>query len=103
MVCIQKGTVMSMDYKRASKSAYMGAGGVSGRGCQVPYAGSLSARTVLGNTFVTSKPEKQLAMMYAPYQKFEDLYPIEKGFLAGTIFVQLDLPCTACTSCCVRR
>ena len=86
-----------------NRSAYTGSHCVQGRGCQMPYAGSISARTVLGNTSGATKPEKQLAMMYAPYQYFADLYPIEKGFLAGTIFMQLDLPCTACQSCRMHR
>ena len=45
----------------------------------------------------------QLAMVYAPYQNFEDLYAVDKGFYTGTIFAQLDLPCTACTCCRMNK
>lgn len=33
-----------------------------------------------------------LAMVYSPVQKFENLYDLDKGFVAGTIFSELDLP-----------
>ena len=35
-----------------------------------------------------------LAMVYVPYQNFCSLYTEEKGFMRGTIFVQLDKPFT---------
>jgi len=88
-----------MDYKKVNRGAYA----PKGMPYQNRYNGSVSAQTVLNYANTASKPEKPLAMMYAPYQYFEELYCAEKGFLAGTIFMQLDLPCTACTSCCVRR
>ena len=33
-----------------------------------------------------------LAMAYVPWQKWEKLYEIDKGFCAGTIFRELDKP-----------
>ena len=33
-----------------------------------------------------------LAMVYSPMQEFDKLYDIDKGFDAGTIFSELDLP-----------
>lgn len=33
-----------------------------------------------------------LAMVYSPMQEFTDLYELDKGFNAGTIFSELDLP-----------
>jgi hypothetical protein len=31
-------------------------------------------------------------MVYSPMQEFDKLYDIDKGFNAGTIFSELDLP-----------
>lgn len=33
-----------------------------------------------------------LASVYAPLQSFDDLYELDNGFCAGTIFKELDLP-----------
>ena len=33
-----------------------------------------------------------LAMVYSPMQEFDRLYELDKGFNAGTIFSELDLP-----------
>ena len=33
-----------------------------------------------------------LAMVYSPMQEFDRLYDLDKGFSAGTIFSELDLP-----------
>lgn len=33
-----------------------------------------------------------IAMGYVPWQHFKDLYDIEKGFMQGTIFQELDKP-----------
>lgn len=33
-----------------------------------------------------------LAMAYVPWQKWQDIYDIDKAYCAGTIFAQLDLP-----------
>ncbi len=33
-----------------------------------------------------------LAMVYSPMQEFVNLYELDKGFNAGTIFSELDLP-----------
>ena len=33
-----------------------------------------------------------LASVYAPIQEFDKLYDLDKGFNAGTIFSELDLP-----------
>jgi hypothetical protein len=33
-----------------------------------------------------------LAMVYSPMQEFDKLYELDKGFSAGTIFSELDLP-----------
>ena len=33
-----------------------------------------------------------LAMVYSPIQEFDKLYELDKGFNAGTIFSELDLP-----------
>jgi len=33
-----------------------------------------------------------LAMLYAPYQEFDDLYDFEEGFCHGTIFKSLNFP-----------
>ena len=33
-----------------------------------------------------------LASVYAPIQEFDNLYELDKGFVAGTIFSELDLP-----------
>jgi hypothetical protein len=33
-----------------------------------------------------------LAMVYSPMQEFDRLYDLDRGFVAGTIFTDLDLP-----------
>ena len=33
-----------------------------------------------------------LASVYSPIQEFDNLYELDKGFSAGTIFSELDLP-----------
>jgi hypothetical protein len=33
-----------------------------------------------------------LAMAYVPFQRFENLYPADKGYDAGTLFMDLDKP-----------
>lgn len=33
-----------------------------------------------------------LAMVYSPMQEFDKLYDLDKGFNAGTVFSELDLP-----------
>ena len=33
-----------------------------------------------------------IAMAYVPWQQWNDTYDLEKGFLSGTIFPELDLP-----------
>jgi len=33
-----------------------------------------------------------LAMMYVPYQRFENLYDEEKALSRGTLFAELDMP-----------
>lgn len=33
-----------------------------------------------------------LAMAYVPWQRWQETYPLEKGFHQGTIFPELDLP-----------
>lgn len=33
-----------------------------------------------------------LAMAYVPYQNWENIYDVENGFSAGTIFADLDKP-----------
>lgn len=88
-----------MDYKRVNKAPY----GAKGASCQMRYSGVASAKTVMNYAAKTPMPEKQLAMVYAPYQNFEDLYAVDKGFYTGTIFAQLDLPCTACTCCRMNK
>ena len=35
---------------------------------------------------------KVLAMAYVPWQKWQNIYDVEKGFCRGTIFQELDLP-----------
>ena len=40
----------------------------------------------------TFPPHVSLAMMYVPYQRFENLYDEEKALAAGTLFAELDLP-----------
>ena len=34
----------------------------------------------------------KLGMVYSPYQEWQNLYPCEKGFSEGTIFVELNKP-----------
>ncbi len=34
----------------------------------------------------------KLGMVYAPYQEWQNIYPIEKGFEYGTIFEELNKP-----------
>ena len=98
-----------MDYKRVSRCANMsGSMGYNGPyGSPRQTAAATQMQNVgcgqVGVTGVNKVQEKSLAMVYAPYQYFEDLYSPENGFYAGTIFVKLDMPCTACTACRVRR
>ena len=41
----------------------------------------------------SSFPAKiSLAMMYVPYQRFENLYDAEKALESGTLFADLNLP-----------
>ena len=91
-----------MDYKKINRTAYSPSGYRS-TPCQPRSAGTVSAKTVLSCAGNLKTPEKQLAMVYAPYQNFEDLYAVEKGFYTGTIFAQLDLPCISCTSCRMNK
>lgn len=42
----------------------------------------------------TSKNQFPVGMAYVPWQKLEELYDLEKGFRAGTIFPELNLPFT---------
>ena len=34
----------------------------------------------------------RVAYAYVPVQKMGDLYPVEEGFIEGTIFPELDIP-----------
>lgn len=44
-------------------------------------------------TFPSPFPENvSLAMAYVPYQNWENIYDVENGFSAGTIFADLDKP-----------
>lgn len=40
----------------------------------------------------TFPPHVSLAMMYVPYQRFENLYDAEKALESGTLFADLNLP-----------
>ena len=40
----------------------------------------------------TFPPHVSLAMMYVPYQRFENLYDAEKALENGTLFADLNLP-----------
>ena len=40
----------------------------------------------------TFPPHVSLAMMYVPYQRFDNLYEPEKALERGTLFAELDLP-----------
>ena len=40
----------------------------------------------------TFPPRVSLAMMYVPYQRFENLYDAEKALESGTLFADLNLP-----------
>lgn len=40
----------------------------------------------------TFPPHISLAMMYVPFQRFENLYEPEKALSRGTLFADLDLP-----------
>lgn len=44
-----------------------------------------------------------LAMAYVPWQEFGEVYPLERGFQAGTIFPCLDLPFLCASQACNRR
>ena len=33
-----------------------------------------------------------LAMVYSPYQEFQNIYPLEEGFEIGTVFKELNKP-----------
>lgn len=37
-------------------------------------------------------PGASLAMVYSPYQEWNNLYDLESGFCAGTVFKDLDKP-----------
>ena len=39
-----------------------------------------------------------LAMVYADYQEFGELFDPEKALITGTLFADLDKPCYACLS-----
>lgn len=49
-----------------------------------------------GNTYPS------LAMVYSPFQEFENLYEPEEALTRGSLFVDLDLPFEAYT-CCGKR
>lgn len=40
----------------------------------------------------TNCPDQVLAMAYVPFQRFGDVYEVERGFIAGTLFAELDKP-----------
>lgn len=44
------------------------------------------------NGSCSSRPTKQLAMVYSPIQNWHMLYSPEYGFRRGTIFEELDKP-----------
>lgn len=48
------------------------------------------ARREPGTQFVSA--DAPLAMVYAPRQRFDGIYDMEKGLKTGTIFSALDLP-----------
>ena len=43
-------------------------------------------------TYPVSDFNYSLAMVYSPHQEFQNLYCEEEGFIAGTIFKELDKP-----------
>lgn len=45
-----------------------------------------------GHSTVTPLSGVPLAMVYSPYQSFDELYEMEEGFKRGTIFKLLDFP-----------
>jgi len=44
-----------------------------------------------------------LAMAYVPWQTYGDVYPLDHGFHAGTIFPCLDMPFQCANPACGRR
>ena len=36
--------------------------------------------------------DPRLAFAYVPFQKYENIYPVEKALCRGTIFKDLDIP-----------
>ena len=54
-----------------------------------------------GESQVNASPKRScckdsLAMVYSPYQNWQNLYELEPGFCAGTIFKELDKPFVGC-------
>ena len=92
-----------MDYKRVSRyQNTSGAVGYNGPyGCPRVKTPENCMNEEISKT--EKEHKKSLAMVYAPYQYFENLYTLENGFYAGTIFADLDLPCAACTACRMRK
>jgi hypothetical protein len=40
----------------------------------------------------TEEMNYKLGMVYSPYQNWQNLYPCDKGFTEGTIFMELNKP-----------
>ena len=49
-------------------------------------------QTCTGPTVCEELSGMPLAMAYVPWQKWQHLYEVEKGFCRGTIFEELDKP-----------
>ena len=44
-----------------------------------------------------------VAVVYVPWQDFGEVYPLDRGFHAGTIFPVLDLPFLYANPACNRK
>lgn len=71
---------------------------------QSEYTSNVTCDCTTSNNKMSTCLEKgnfPLAMAYVPWQKFENLFELEKGLQVGTIFKDLDFPFTV--GMCARR
>ena len=42
--------------------------------------------------YTPNEPKQVVGMAYVPIQPFMNIYPLDKGFMRGTVFQHLDKP-----------
>lgn len=61
-------------------------------GLNVLFPGERVGTPTPNSTPLNCRGDRQLAMVYAPFNCFRMLYPMEKALMRGTMFEELDKP-----------